>query len=149
MDAVIRALTIYLVLLIIFRISGKRSLAQTTPFDLILTLIISEAIQQAMIDSDNSITHAFILVITLVGVDVLFSVAKQRSETVDKLIEGRPVVVMEKGKVNRDFLKMERIDESDVLQAARGLLGISNEDEIEYAIMEQSGQITIVPRKKK
>src|SRR5688500_886910 len=109
MDTVIRGVTIYLVLLLIFRISGKRSLAQTTPFDLVLTLIISEAIQQALLDSDNSMTNGVLLVFTLVGFDILLSLVKQRSERIAKLLEGTPVIVVEEGKQHPVYMERERI----------------------------------------
>ena len=73
MDSVIRGAVVYLFVLLIFRIAGKRALSEVTTFDLVLTLIISEAIQQALIDSDNSITNAFLILVTQVGLDVLFS----------------------------------------------------------------------------
>src|SRR5918998_82921 len=102
MDTVLRAATVYALLLIIFRIAGKRSLAQITTFDLILTLIISEAIQQALVDNDNSMTNAFILVITLVGIDIGLSLLKQRSSAVDKALEGVPVIVMDESRLHRE-----------------------------------------------
>ena len=149
MDTVVRGITVYLVLLIIFRISGKRSLAQTTPFDLILTLIISEAIQQAMLDGDDSLTNGVLLVITLVGFDILMSIVKHRSERIAKLLEGTPVVVREGGETNQRYLNLERVDESDIIQAGREMHGLKTLDEIDYAVLEQSGRITVVPRKKK
>ena len=148
MGTVIRGITIYLVLLLIFRISGKRSLAQTTPFDLILTLIISEAIQQAMLDGDDSLTNGVLLVMTLVGFDVLMSVLKHRSERVAKLVEGTPVVVVQEGRLHQEYMDKERIDKSDIIQAGREMHGIKTLDDVEYAVLEMSGQITVVPRKK-
>lgn len=148
MDAVTRGLTIYVVLLIIFRISGKRTLAQTTPFDLVLTLIISEAIQQAMIDSDNSLTHGFLIVITLVSFDIFLSIAKHRSPWVARLLEGTELVLVEEGKQHRKYMDQERIDEEEILQSARGAFGVRTLDEVEYAVLEHSGQITIVPKRK-
>jgi uncharacterized membrane protein YcaP (DUF421 family) len=149
MGTVIRGITIYLVLLLIFRISGKRTLAQTTPFDLILTLIISEAVQQAMLDGDDSLTNGVLLVMTLIGFDIILSLVKQRSDRIAKILEGTPVVVMENGEVNEEFMRRERIDESDLIEAGRELHGLKKVDEIDYAVLEMNGQITVVPRKKK
>ena len=147
MDAVIRGITIYLALLVIFRISGRRSLAQTTPFDLVLTLIISEAIQQGMVDSDNSLTNGLLLVITLVGTDILLSLAKQRSSLVAKLIEGTPLVVIEDGLPKHDYMNRERIDESEVMEAARRQAGLRKLEDVDYAVLEESGQISVIPKK--
>ena len=78
MDAVLRSATIYVFLLVIFRLSGKRSLAQITTFDFVLLLIIGEATQQALLGNDFSITYALIVITTLVGIDIGLSLLKQR-----------------------------------------------------------------------
>ena len=78
MESVLGATTIYLFLLLLFRLSGKRTLAEVTPFDLILLLIISEATQSALVGSDDSLTNAMLLVATLVGLNVLMSEIKVR-----------------------------------------------------------------------
>ena len=77
MDSVIRAAAIYFLLLVVFRLAGNRSIGQITAFDFVLLLIISEAIQQAMITDDYSMTNAFLLVVTLVGLDIMMSLWKQ------------------------------------------------------------------------
>ena len=147
MDAITRSVIVYLLLLIIFRIAGKRTLSQITTFDLVLTLIISEAVQQALVDSDNSMTNAFLLVIALVGFDILVSLVKQRSPLIDRLIEGTPLVLIENGKLHYKYLKRERIDENEIMHAARSRLGAATMDEINYAVLEQDGEITIVLKK--
>src|SRR5215208_6797346 len=145
MDTLFRAASVYALLLIIFRIAGRRSLAQITTFDLVLTLIISEAIQQAMVDNDNSMTNAFILVVTLVGLDIGLSLLKQRSKRVAKLIEGMPVIILEGNALHHDRMTRERIDEAEILGAAREAHGLERLDQIKYAVVEQNGRITIVP----
>ena len=94
MESVIRAAVIYFMLLVVFRLAGNRSIAQLTAFDFVLLLIISESIQQAMITNDFSLTNGLLLVITLVGIDILLSLWKQRSPRVEKILDGVPVVVM-------------------------------------------------------
>ena len=148
MDTVIRAACVYALLLLIFRIAGKRSLAQITTFDLVLTLIISEAIQQAMVDNDNSMTNAFILVITLVVLDVGLSLLKQRSKRVDRILEGLPVIVLEGDTLHKDRMMRERIDESEIVGAARAAHGLERLDQIKYAVVEPNGRITVVPRER-
>ena len=73
MDSVLRGLLVYFFLLIVFRISGKRTLSQTTSFDFVLLLIISETTQQAMVDNDHSITNGFLLIMTLIGTSILLA----------------------------------------------------------------------------
>jgi len=146
MDAVLRALVVYFVLLIIFRIAGNRTLAQMTSFDLILLLIISETIQQALIGSDQSITHALLLVLTLVGAAVLLSLLKQKSPTLERLLEGAPVVIIEKGQVHQERMDKMRVDEADIMEAARQQEALRRLDEIDWAVVERNGDITVIPK---
>jgi uncharacterized membrane protein YcaP (DUF421 family) len=148
MDSVIRGFAVYAFLLLIFRIAGKRTLNQITTFDVILLLIISESIQQAMIDSDNSMTNAFLLVVTLIGVDIALSVVKQRSKRIARLLDGTPILIIEDGKLHRDRMRKERIDEADILSSARELQGVERLDQIKYAVVEESGHITVIPKEK-
>lgn len=146
MDSVIRGLAVFFTLLLIFRVAGKRALHETTTFDFVLILIISETVQQAMIDNDNSFTNAFILVCTLVGVNILFSLLKQRWGWFAKITEGTPVVIVEEGTVHRDRMEKERVDENDVLNSAREIHGLRGMDEIESAVMERDGTISVIPK---
>lgn len=93
MDAVLRAVAIYGFLLILFRAMGKRTLADITPFDFVLLLIIGEATQQGLLGDDFSVTHALLVVLTLVGVGVGLSLLKMRFESLAVWTDGRPVVV--------------------------------------------------------
>jgi uncharacterized membrane protein YcaP (DUF421 family) len=145
-ESVVRAAFVYTLLLVVFRLSGKRTLNEMTTFDFVLLLIISESIQQAMIADDNSVTNGALLVLTLVGMDVLLSLAKHRSRRLERLLDGFPVVIVEDGQVRRDRMVNERVDEADVLAAARELRGLERLDQIKYAVIEQNGRITIVPK---
>ena len=147
MDSVIRGLSVYIFLLIILRISGKRSLSSMTPFDFVLVLILSETVQQAMIDNDSSMTNALLLVVTLIGFDILLSVLKLKIPALAKAIDSTPVLVMKEGKMQRSCMKAERVDEQDILSAARAQEGIGRLDEIDYAIVEQNGDISVIPKK--
>jgi uncharacterized membrane protein YcaP (DUF421 family) len=146
MNAVLRGLSIYIFLLIIFRLSGKRSLGQVTTFDFVLLLIIAEATQQALLGDDYSMTNAFLLIGTLVGLDIALSLLKQRSPKLDQLLEGTPLVIVEDGKPLKDRLDKVRVDTADVLHAARELQGLERMEQIKYAVLERNGDITIVPR---
>ena len=147
MQSVFRAAAVYFILLLVFRVSGNRSIGQITAFDFVLLLIISEAIQQAMITTDYSITNAFLLVVTLVGLDIMMSLWKQRSQKVARILDGLPVLVIENGKLHHDRMQKERVDEADILQAAREKHGLERMDQIKHAVVEASGGITVVPKK--
>ena len=148
MDAIVRGVVVYLLLLVIFRIAGKRSLAEVTTFDLVLTLIISESIQQALIDGDDSLTNAFLIVIALVGTDILLSHVKQRWPRVERVLQGVPLVILEHGKPTQDRLDRERVDEQDILHAARQQEGLRSLDDLDYAVLEPSGDITVIPKQR-
>lgn len=147
MDSILRALAVYLFLLVIFRIAGKRTMSQVTTFDLVLGLIISEALQQAMIDNDDSMTNAFVVVATLVGVNVLVSTLKQRSDFVERLVEGVPVVIFKDGKLLPQPMDKERVDEADILNAGREAHGLKSLDDVAYAVVERNGAVSVVPKK--
>jgi uncharacterized membrane protein YcaP (DUF421 family) len=148
MDSVVRGICVYLFLLLVLRISGKRSVGSMTPFDFVLVLILSETVQQAMIDNDSSMTNAILLVLTLIGFDILLSVLKRKYPALAKMIDSTPALVIKEGEMVRSTMKAERVDEDDILAAARTHQGISRMDEIDYAAVEQDGNITIVPKKK-
>lgn len=146
MGSIVRALAVYGFLLLIFRITGKRSLAQVTTFDAVLLLIISEAIQQALIDGDESMSNAFLLVVALLGADVVMSVIAVRSKRVDKLLNDVPLLLIEDGTMHQHRMKKARVTADDILERARELRGIERFDQIKYAVLERSGAVTIVPR---
>jgi uncharacterized membrane protein YcaP (DUF421 family) len=137
---------VYVILLVLFRIAGKRSLAEITSFDLVLLLIISEATQQAMIDNDNSMTNSLLLVSTLIGMNILLSVVTKRWKSFDKLVEDVPLVILKNGEPIRERMRKERVDEDDIMEAARASEGLERLDQIKYAILERTGHITIVPK---
>lgn len=147
MDAVLRAASIYFFLLLVFRLAGKRTLVEATPFDLVLLLIVSEATQQAMIGDDFSLTNAFIVIATLGALDILLSEIKQRFPRAERVLDGVPLVIVEAGVPLRERMQKARIDDEDVLAAARKSAGLERMDQIKYAVLERDGGISIVPKK--
>ena len=145
MDSIIRAAAVYLVLLLLFRIVGKRTLAETGTFDFVLLLIIAEATQQAMIDDDNSMTNAFLIIVTLLALNVGFSLLKQRWPLVDRLVDDVPVLIMVDGRPLQERMEQARVDERDILQAARETQGLERLDQIKHAVLERDGSISVVP----
>ncbi len=148
MWSVARAVVVYTALLVIFRLAGKRSLSDVTTFDFVLLLIISESIQQGLVNDDNSLTNALLLVLTLVGLDILFSVLKQRFPRLDRLAEGQPVLIYSQGRPLEEVMKKERVDMADLMHAARSVHGLAGLDEIEFAILEASGGISVIPKQR-
>lgn len=145
MEMVLRAIAIYLILLVVFKVAGRRALLQMTSFDLILLLIISEATQQALLGDDFSVTGAMLTIITLVVVDMLFGYMKKFITGAESVLDGSPVILVENGIPLAD--KMEKVDVScdDILVAARQNQGITELSKIKYAILERNGHISIIP----
>lgn len=146
MNSVLRAIGLYVVLMLLFRLSGKRSLAQITTFDFVLALIVGEATQQALLGEDFSITTAFLVILTLVGLDTAMSFWKQRSPLVEKWLDGVPIIIVVEGKLLQDRMKQAQVDADDILAAARELHGLERLDQIKYAVLERSGGISIIPK---
>jgi len=145
MNPIFRGLIIYAFLLIIFRISGRRSLSEATTFEFVLLLIISEVTQPAMVGNDNSLTTSMLLIMTLVGADLLLSLLKVKFKRLDKATEGTPLIIVNKGKPLSDRMKCCRVEEEDILQAARQTQGLERMDQIKYAVLEIDGSISIIP----
>jgi uncharacterized membrane protein YcaP (DUF421 family) len=148
MDSVLRGAAVYLALLVIFRISGKRSLAQITTFDFVLLLIIAETTQQALLGEDFSVTNALLSILTLVGIDIGLSLWSQRASWLDKLLEETPVLVVKDGKPLHESMAQERLDETEILAAARELQGLERLEQIKYAVLERDGKITVIPKQR-
>ena len=147
METVLRAIAIYLFLLLVFRISGKRTLSQMHPFDMVLLLIIGDSVSQGLMGDDFSITTALLLVTTLVLMELLLSFIKQKSKLADRWLDDEPMIVVEDGKPLLDRMKRARVDTSEVLEAARILHGLENMQQVKYAVLERDGSISIIPRK--
>jgi uncharacterized membrane protein YcaP (DUF421 family) len=147
MDSVLRAAVMYLVLMILFKIAGRRSLADLNTFDFVLLLIIGEATQQALLGDDFSITNSVLIIATLIAIDVGFSQIKQRSKRIALLLDGGPTVIVENGEPLHRRMKKARVTEADIMEAARSNQGIARMSDIRYAIIERNGTISIIPDK--
>jgi uncharacterized membrane protein YcaP (DUF421 family) len=146
MDAIVRGLVVYLFLLILFRIAGRRTLGNITNFDFVLLLIISEATQNAMIGNDYSVTNGFLVILTLVGLDIFFSFMKQRFPTMERYVDGLPLILVDQGRPLKDLMNRARVDEQDILASAREKHGLERMQQIKYAILETNGMISIIPK---
>lgn len=148
MESVLRALAVYAFLLLVFRIAGKRALAEITTFDFVLLLIVAETTQQALLGEDFSLVNCFLLISTLMCVEILLSLWKRRHPLVDKILDGVPLILLDNGKLLHDRMKRSRVNEDDILVAARELHGIERLDQVKFAVLERSGGISIVPKER-
>lgn len=148
MDSVIRGISIYVVLLIATRLSGRRTMAQMTPFDFVLLLIIAETTQQALLGDDFSISNAVVLILTLFATDVVLAWLKDWSPRVDSLLDGNPTVLISDGQVDHEAMRRSRVSIDDVLESAREQQGLKALSDIDAAVLEVSGGISIIPKQK-
>lgn len=145
MDSVLRAAAIYMVLLVLFKVAGRRTLAELTTFDLVLLMVIGEATQQALLGDDFSLTNAVMVIVTLIAIDIGFSLVKQRSTWFARVLDGGPTLLVEEGQVLHKRLKHARLDEGDILEAARSTQGLVEIRQIRFAILERNGKISVIP----
>jgi uncharacterized membrane protein YcaP (DUF421 family) len=146
MDALIRALVIYGVLLLIVRVSGKRNLGELSAFDFVLMIVIAETVSSALHGEDISITKGLLLVGALTAIDVALSLAEHRSDRVNRLLNGLPLVILADGRPFEERLRKERLDVTDILSAARVHHGLERLDQIKFAVLERDGVISVIPK---
>lgn len=148
METVFRGAAIYFILLVVLRLSGRRTVAQMTPFDLVLLLIIAETTQQALLGDDFSIINAAVLIIVLFGIDIGFSYLKQWAPRLARVVDGAPTVLISEGKPDLRPLHRARVSLEDVLTTARQEQGLEKLDQIKSAILEADGAVSIIPAEK-
>ena len=120
-----RGLLIYFFLILLLRATGKRQIGQMSPFDLVLLMVLSNAVQNSMVGGDNSVSAGLILAVTLVAANWIVGKVTTSSRTMEQLIEGSPQVLFHNGKIYEKIL---------------------SEDQVRTAILENDGSISIIPK---
>jgi uncharacterized membrane protein YcaP (DUF421 family) len=146
MDLAIRAVVLFFFVFLLTRIIGRRELSSLEPFDLILLIVIGDAIQQGLTQDDYSVTGAMIVVGTFAILQVLTSLASYHLPKLRPALEGEPIVVVQDGKAIEKNLRRERLTLAEILVEAR-CQQVRTLDEIEWAVLETSGKISIIPKK--
>src|SRR5437016_5940223 len=144
-ECCIRAACIYTFLLVLIRITGKRQVGQLAPFDLILLLVLSNAVQNAMNGGDNSIGGGLISAVTLVLLNYAVGIATYRSKTLEGIIEGRPDVLIHNGTLYPGVMKRSKLTHHE-LNAALRQAGCVCIDDVHTAVLENNGAISVVPK---
>jgi len=145
-EFVLRGLIVYGGVLVLLRITGKRQIGQLTPFDLVLLLVLSNAVQNAMNAGDNSVTAGLILAVTLVAANLLLATLTARSRRFERLTEGRPEVLVHDGRVYTELMRRERITRDDLHKALRRA-GCERIGDVHFAILETDGSISVLVHK--
>jgi uncharacterized membrane protein YcaP (DUF421 family) len=148
MDSVLRALVVYVVLWLLIRVAGRRTLAEISTFDFILFLIIGGATQRALIGQDYSLVNAFVVISTLIVIDILVGFAGRGSSFVERIITGVPTILIDDGHPLTSRMRWARVTTDEIMERGRLLHGLERLDQIKYAILEASGEISIIPRDK-
>ena len=143
-EFIVRAAVVYLVLLVMVRLSGKRTVGQFTPFDLIVVMLLSEAVSGSLNAQDESLPGGLIIAATLVVLDFTIALVTSRSQKLDAVLEGNPVLIGRDGVIYKDVLRRERVPEADVEKALRH--ADCDLEEMRMAILESDGNINIMKR---
>jgi uncharacterized membrane protein YcaP (DUF421 family) len=146
MDLAIRAVALFCFVYLLTRIIGRRELSSMEPFDLILLIVIGDAIQQGLTQDDYSVTGALIVIGTFAVLQILISYLSYRFPRLRPALDGEPMVVVQDGKVIEKNMKRERITLEEVMVEAR-LQQVASLDQIAWAVLETSGKISIIPKK--
>jgi uncharacterized membrane protein YcaP (DUF421 family) len=147
MDLAIRAVVLFFFVYLLTRIIGRRELSSLEPFDLILLIVIGDAMQQGLTQDDYSVTGALIVVGTFAILQVLVSFLSYRFPKFRPALEGEPIIVVQDGKPLERNMRRERLTVQEVLVEARHQQ-LTSIEEIEWAVLETSGSISIIPKQK-
>ncbi len=145
-EFVVRGIIIYIFLLVLLRATGKRQIGQMSPFDLVLLLVLSNAVQNSMNGGDNSVLGGIILSITLVAINWSAGKITFASKKAERLIEGVPQVLVHDGKVYEQALSSTQLTRHELMSAIRGE-GYTNLNEIRAVILENDGSISVIPKR--
>jgi uncharacterized membrane protein YcaP (DUF421 family) len=140
----VRSLLVYLAVFVGLRLMGKRELGQMTVFDLVVVLLIANAVQNAMVGADFSVQGGILAAFILLAVNRIIAMLRLHRGAWGRLIEGKPTLLVKDGKVLRSALRKEELDRADVEMAAREH-GIRSIEEVQMAVLETDGSISIVP----
>jgi uncharacterized membrane protein YcaP (DUF421 family) len=143
MDIALRALFLYAFIIFVMRVIGRRELSSLSAVDLVLLIVLGDAIQQGLTQDDYSVTGAVIAVSTIAFVQVGSSYLSFRSRRARTVLEGNPIVVIQDGKLLEDNLKRERLTRDEVAEEMR-MQQIASFDEVKWGIVENNGQISFV-----
>lgn len=144
-ELMLRGVAVYVFLLVLLRVTGKRQVGQLSPFDLVLLLVLSNAVQNSMNGGDNSLTGGMVSAATLVALNFVLALVTARSKKIEAFIEGRPQILIHNGQLFEDVLASTRLTHHEV-QAALRQAGCATVTEVRMAILEINGAISVVKR---
>lgn len=144
MDLILRAIAVFAFIYLLTRVVGRRELGSSEPFDIILLVVLGDLVQQGITQSDNSVTGAILVISTFTLLTIFVSFVSVKVPALQPVLDGDPLILVENGKPNTANLKRQRLDLGEVLAEAR-LQQVTRLEDIQWAILESSGQISIIP----
>jgi uncharacterized membrane protein YcaP (DUF421 family) len=145
MDIALRAVVLYVFIIFVLRVTGRRELSSLSAVDLVLLIVLGDAIQQGLTQDDYSVTGAMIAVATIAALQVGTSYLSFRSERAKHVLEGYPIVVIQDGELLDENLKRDRMTPDDVAEEMR-MQQIASFKDVQWAILETNGQISFVKK---
>jgi uncharacterized membrane protein YcaP (DUF421 family) len=147
LEIILRSSVVYAVLIVIFRIAGKRHVAQLSIIDFILILLVSNAVQNAMVGEDTTLGGGIIAALTLVILNVILTKLTVKNKTISKIVEGVPKILIRDGKLLSKVLEHENLTKEEVEEGIRKA-GLPNYDDVGLAILETDGSISVIGKDK-
>lgn len=144
LEIILRTVLVYLVILVGLRLSGKREIGQMTVFDLVVLLLISNAVQNAMVGPDTSLTGGIVAAVVLLVLNLLISRLRMTSPRMRRLVEGTPTLLILHGQIIPEHMRREGIDEESLMAAVREH-GVAEISGVEMGVLEIDGSISVVP----
>ena len=144
-ELILRSAIVYAALILILRVTGKRQVGQLAPFDLVLLLVLSNAVQNSMNGGDNSLVGGLISAVTLIALNYVVGYATFKSKRLEAIVEGRPLIIIHNGRVFEDVLALAQLTHHELAAALRQN-GCACADDVKSAILENNGVITVIPR---
>jgi uncharacterized membrane protein YcaP (DUF421 family) len=145
MDLALRAVFLYVFVVLLMRVTGRRELSTLSAIDLVLLIILGDAIQQGLTQDDYSVTGAVIVVSTIAALQVGTSYVSFRSRRARRVLEGEPIVIVQDGKLLERNMRRERLTEDEVAEEMRAQQIASVED-VEWGILETNGTMSFIPK---
>ena len=141
-ELMLRVIIVYAAVYLLLRVVGKKHVGELAPFDLVVLLLLSECVQNALVGDDKSVTGGLLAATTLFGISQLVGYVAWRNKQAGRVLEGTPRVLVRHGRVLNDVLAREQITHSELLEALRreGCTSLVN---VRYAVLENDGAITI------
>lgn len=146
-EFILRAVVVYVLVLAMVRMAGKRTMGQFTPFDMLLIVLLGNAVQNALLGKDTSLGGGLLLAATLIALNYAVGWLSARSPRAERVIEGEPVVLARHGQLLRDVLRRELVSKADFAQAMREA-GCAELEDVEVALLETNGHIAIIQRQR-